>query len=200
MNYLLIVNSIIMLLINLIFFVIYERSKPKTKELLLMVVICSIAGLGRIIFAEIPGVQPLTSMVIIMASVAGSIPGFICGALSALISNMILGQGLWTLYQMVAWGLIGVIAGLIGKLIKNRQEVTKCVVFGVYGFIAAYIFSFITDFLSVCYLGDNVTLASIIAVYISGFAFAIGHAVFNMIFIFLFYGAISRRLIRAINR
>ena len=44
----------------------------------------------------------------------GSRKGFLIGSLTAFGSNFIVGQGPWTLYQMVSWGLAGVIFGLLG--------------------------------------------------------------------------------------
>ena len=47
------------------------------------------------------------ALVMIMGVCSGPPAGFMTGALSALVSNMLLGQGPWTVWQMLAWGLIG---------------------------------------------------------------------------------------------
>ena len=51
--------------------------------------------------------------------VFGPFNGFIIGATTAFVSNIFLGQGPWTLYQMMAWGIIGVLSGFLG--LKNKK-------------------------------------------------------------------------------
>lgn len=196
MNKLLIFNCAVMLLINVVFFILYERTKPKPEEILPMVVIVCAASLGRVIFAIIPQVQPVTALVIVMGSVYGGKRGYVTGALCALVSNMFLGQGPWTLFQMTGWGIVGFIAGEIGKVTSKLSERKRTLIFTVYAFLSAYLYSFITDFSTICYLGDSLSIASVIAVYMAGFAFAIGHAVFNSIFTAGFFGLLERKLKR----
>src|SRR5207244_3908529 len=42
------------------------------------------------------------------------------GALGALVSNFALGQGLWTPWQMLGWGLCGAAGGLLRPLVRTR--------------------------------------------------------------------------------
>ena len=82
--------EILMLVINLLFFLSFERTRPQPQEILPIVVICCGASLGRVIFSIIPQVQPVTVLVIVMGSVSGCRNGFVTGALCALISNLFL--------------------------------------------------------------------------------------------------------------
>ncbi len=67
----------------------------------------AIGAIGRVPFAAIPSVQP-TSFVIIMSGLSfGGNTGFMVGSTAALVSNMLLGQGPWTPWQMFAWGMMG---------------------------------------------------------------------------------------------
>ncbi len=200
MNSLLLINSLVMFAINAIFFLMFERSKPTAAEILPMVVICTAASLGRVIFAVIPQVQPVTALVIIFGYVFGCRKGYVAGAMCAIISNMFLGQGPWTIFQMTAWGVCGLIGGIFGHILVKANPYIRLVIMTAYGFVSAYIFSFITDFLTICYLGDYVTFETVLAVYISGFAFAIGHAVGNAIIIFIFFDILKRKLERVLNR
>ncbi len=184
------------ILVNVVMFIIYERKKPGPKEILPIVVICCGAALGRVIFAVFPQVQPVTVLVIIAAGVYGSLTGYVTGALCALVSNLFLGQGPWTLFQMLAWGLVGWLAGLMGKLPEKKDGRLKRNIFAVYSFFAAFFFSFVTDFLTVAYLGEGFSWTSAIAVFLTGMAFNIGHAVCNVIFMLLLYPMLSRKLMR----
>lgn len=200
MQYLLEINLTVMVLISLFFFIWFEKDKPGPEEILPIVVIATAASLGRVIFAIIPQVQPVTALVIIMGSIYGAKTGYMTGALSALISNMMLGQGPWTPFQMAAWGLVGVVASAIKTVLPVKSEQAWRIIYTIYGFLSAYLYSFLTDFLTICYLGEGVTMESVFAVYLSGFAFAIGHAIGNAILIFLFYGILSRKLCRVKQR
>jgi energy-coupling factor transport system substrate-specific component len=181
--------------INLWFFFLFEREKPKTEDILPIVVVCTGASLGRVIFALIPQVQPVTTLVIIMGSVYGARKGYVTGALCALISNMFLGQGPWTLFQMTAWGIVGFLAGLLGK-IQLKNENIKMLLFTIYSFFAAFLFSIISDLSTISYLGDALTISSAAAVFATGIVFNIGHASANVILMIFFYGIISKKLRR----
>lgn len=196
MNNLLLISMVIMAIINFIFFVMFERSKPQPKDILPIVVICCGASLGRIIFNVIPQVQPVTALVIIAGSVYGCCKGYVTGALCALVSNLFLGQGPWTLFQMTAWGMVGLVAGAMAKIITNFSEKKKICIFAIYGFFAAFLFSLITDFSTIAYMGEGITFISVLAVYGAGLAFNISHGVFNCVLLFFLYRGISRKLYR----
>ncbi|MEI3227740.1 MAG: ECF transporter S component [Lachnospiraceae bacterium] len=196
MNHLLLINSAIFLLINIMFLRLFEREKPKPGEILPIVVMCCAASLGRVVFAVIPQVQPVTALVIITGSVYGCRKGYVTGALAALISNLFLGQGPWTLFQMTAWGVVGLLAGVLGHISSGKKKKTRKILFTIYGVAAGFLFSIITDFLTICYLGDAMNIHSVIAVFATGLAFNVGHAVFNGILLYAFYELISTKLYR----
>lgn len=199
MENMLLVFIIINLIINGIFFVIFEVKRPSVKDFIPLAVICAASSLGRLVFSFIPQVQPVTSLVIITGSAYGSLYGYITGALCALISNMMLGQGPWTVFQMTAWGTVGFIAGLLGHFFHNKKDgkgKPELITFSVYGFICAFIFSIITDFMTISYLGDALNFASAIGVFATGIVFNIGHGLFNVLLIMLIYRPVKRKLIR----
>lgn len=55
----------------------------------------------------------MAAVTIITGAYFGAEAGFVTGALSALISNIFYGQGPWTPFQMLAWGLGGFLSGLV---------------------------------------------------------------------------------------
>lgn len=219
MEHMLIILIIINLTINIFALAVFELKKPAVREFLPLVVICAGASLGRVIFSFIPQIQPVTALVIITGSACGSLYGYITGSLCALISNMMLGQGPWTLFQMTAWGTIGFIAGIIGHLFKDKPEKDNILIstddfckpykfakkgkgfaelaaFSLYGFLSAILFSIITDTLTAAYLGEALTLSSAIAVFITGIVFNISHGIFNVVLIILLYTPVKRSLLR----
>lgn len=94
-------------------------------------VMTAFAVFGRIAFAPIPNFKPTTAIVILSGLAFGPASGFLTGALSALLSNFYFGQGLWTPVQMLAWGLIGFLSGLLTNC-KFRDKLWKIVLFGLF--------------------------------------------------------------------
>ncbi len=98
----------------------YERSNPPAKLLALVATLAAIAALGRDVFAAIPDVKPITAIVLVGGIAFGAAPGFTVGAIAGLASNILLGQGPWTPWQMLGWGLVGLIGAGLGRLTSRR--------------------------------------------------------------------------------
>lgn len=171
---------------------IIEKRKLPIATFLPVVVMVAIGSIGRIIFGFIPNVQPVSVIVIIMGLCYNPESGFLTGALSALVSNMVMGQGPWTVWQMLAWGLIGLIAGYLGK-IKPLRSIYFAIPFS---FISAFLFSIITDTWTVLTLADSLNFASALTVFGSGLLFNIPHAIFNAVLMFLLFKPMNKRLER----
>ena len=101
-------------LIIFLFYIAFERSHPKASELVLVAQLCALSISARAIFSFVPYFNPVLAIIMLSGLALGSKKGFLIGSLTAFGSNFIFGQGPWTLYQMVSWGLAGVIFGLLG--------------------------------------------------------------------------------------
>lgn len=167
-----------------------EKRKLPLSTFLPIVVMVVVASIGRIIFGFIPNVQPVTVIVILMGLCYNAESGLLTGVLSALVSNMVMGQGPWTLWQMLAWGLIGLLAGILGK-IKPLKNVKFAVFYSV---IAAFLFSIITDTWTVLTLAEGLTLGGALSVFGAGIAFNIPHAIFNGVLCAIIFKPMDKRL------
>lgn len=116
-----IISLLLVLLACLPIYYRYEKKQMNIKELVLIAVLTAFAVSGRFLFYMIPAVTPMTAIIIISGICIGPEVGFLVGSLSAIISNMLFGQGPWTPFQMLSWGLIGCIAGLpwMSSLLKK---------------------------------------------------------------------------------
>lgn len=94
-------------------------SQDECQKIALIAVMTAMSVAGRFVFAALPGFKPVTAVVVLCGMYLGADAGFICGALSALISNCYFGQGPWTPFQMLVWGIIGLVAGLSGKQLQK---------------------------------------------------------------------------------
>lgn len=89
----------------------FEASRPGLRQLMVTVVLASVAAAGRVAFSALPYVKPVSAVAIVTGALLGRRSGFMVGALAALLSNVVFGQGAWTPWQMYAWGLVGYLAG-----------------------------------------------------------------------------------------
>jgi energy-coupling factor transport system substrate-specific component len=98
----------------------YERSRPSARMVAIVATLAAAAALGRDAFAALPDVKPITAMTLVVGYALGPLPGFTVGAVGMLASNIVLGQGPYTPWQMAAWGLVGLFGAALGA-ISNRR-------------------------------------------------------------------------------
>jgi energy-coupling factor transport system substrate-specific component len=183
-NYLLI--SFGFVLISIFFIILrFEKRKIEARELVLLAVLAAIAAVGRIPFASIPSVQPTTFVIMISGLVFGAESGFMIGVIAALASNMILGQGPWTPWQMMAWGLVGLTAGLLNQS-RLMATLHGKIIFGiVWGFLFGWIMN-LWSLLAIAQSGEALNIKYIYTYLASSVLFDFFHSISNVIFLVLF--------------
>lgn len=169
----------------------FERRETSSKELSVLATMTAISVAGRFIFAWLPGFKPITAITVIVAIHLGKEAGFAVGSLSAVISNFYFGQGPWTPFQMLAWGLLGFLAGIIAKPLK-KSRVLLC----VYGAIAGVLYSLIMDIWTALWADGTFNAARYIASVTAALPVTAEYAVSNVIFLLLLAGPIGEKLER----
>lgn len=161
----------------LLFFLEFESATLTSKEVALVGILSAITAASRIPFAAVPSIQPCTFLIIAAGLVFGPLSGAMVGALTPAVSNMFLGQGPWTVWQMVGWGMVGMVAGLIG----TRREEVSVTMIAVLGFIMGLAFSLFQDVGSWIWL-YGLDPTKFLAVMSAGLPFTLLHAVGNVLF------------------
>lgn len=137
----------------------------------------ALSVVGRITFTFLPNVQPTTVIIIITGLFLGPLYGVIIAVLSAVLSNLVLGMGLWTFGQIIAWAIIGVLSGLIRKY-RDRIPAILLSIYAVFcGFLYGFIISLPLYLLS----------GKFIAYYLAGLPFDLSHAIGNGVFFLILY-------------
>jgi uncharacterized membrane protein len=133
----------------------------------------------------LPHFKPMVAVVIISGIAFGGEAGFLVGAVTMLVSNMLFGQGPWTPWQMMALGLIGFLSGILNRIgLLPAKRLTLC----IYGFlVTVFIYGGIMNPASCVMSVYEVTWQTILAAYISGIPVDLVHA--SSTFIFLWVGA-----------
>ena len=110
----------------------FESGADSTRELAVVATLGAAAAAGRVLFAAIPGVQPVTVIAVTAGAALGLRAGVAVGALAAFVSNLFLGQGIWTPQQMLGWGACGAVGALVGPAIRRRLPLAAvCAVLGL---------------------------------------------------------------------
>ena len=160
------------------FFMRFEKSSLDVKRLVLIAALAALSVVGRMAFAAVPGFKPVAALVIITAVHFGGEAGFMVGALSALLSNFYFGQGMYTPFQMLTWGLIGIISALIGGLLRKNKAVLM-----IYGVFAGVIFSLLMDIYTVIWTFGTFRWSYYLITISTSLTFTIIYAVSNVIFL-----------------
>ncbi|MEA2495828.1 MAG: energy-coupling factor transport system substrate-specific component [Thermoleophilaceae bacterium] len=171
----------------------YERSRPPARVLALVAALAALGAIGRVAFAAFPNVKPTSDIVLFSGYALGGAPGFAVGAVAALVSNVFLGQGPWTPWQMASWGVVGIGGGLLGRVMRRREpnRLLLAVVCGLAGFL----FGALMDLYQWTLAAEH-TFSSYVAVSGTSLAFNIAHAVGNVAFALILGPAFIRALER----
>jgi energy-coupling factor transport system substrate-specific component len=129
---------------------VYESLAVDAKYLAFVASLSAIAAISRTAMQGIPGVQPATFFVLMTGFCFGPMTGLSVGAFTAVASNLFLGEGGWTPWQMLAWGLVGCSAGWLRRLVPGLS-VRWLIPFG---FMWGYLFGWIMNTWS--FLGNGV--------------------------------------------
>ncbi|MFR5092309.1 MAG: ECF transporter S component [Adlercreutzia equolifaciens] len=106
-------GTLIVLFAIVPFFVAFEGRRPTAREIAVVAVLTALAVAARAAFVWVPHFKPMAAIIMIAGIAAGPQTGFLVGSVAALASNFIFGQGPWTPWQMLAFGVVGLVAGLL---------------------------------------------------------------------------------------
>ena len=167
-----------------------ETGPEAAKEIVLVATLAAVAAAGRVLFVAVPGVQPVTVITVAAGAALGPRAGFATGALAALASNFFLGQGPWTPWQMLGWGVCGLAGAFLAPLIQRRRAV-----FAAVCFVLGFAFSALMDlWLWVTFWPH--TWQALTVVFGQGLSFEAAHAIGNVVIAL----AIGPELLRLLAR
>lgn len=179
---------LIVALLSLVLFIAgFERKKTGTRRLIIVAVMVALSVAGRFI----PLFKPVTALTVITAAYLGGESGFLCGAMSALISNFYFGQGPWTPFQMFALGLIGLFAGLLGAPLRRSRALMV-----LYGVFAGAAYSLVMDIWTVLWYNKGFDTELYLAALGTALPYTMIYIVSNALFLWLCAGPFGEKLER----
>ena len=171
----------------------YERSRPPARLIALVAALAALAIAGRLVLTPIPNVVASTDIALITGYALGPAPGFAVGALVSPVSNIWLGQGPWTAWQMAGWGLVGLagawIAVLTGRRLGRFGLALVCA-------LAGLAYGALQDLATMVTYGGEQSLDRYLTLSARGIPFNVAHALGN----FAIALAAGPALVRMISR
>ncbi len=160
-------------LLALAFWMLASPDMKKVPEILTFVTLIASISLLRVVMAPLPNIQPVTVAALIIGAQLGARRGIAFAVLVTMISNSIIGDGIWTLYQAIGWSVVALIGSSSKIIIDGELKLNKT--FG-YAVICAFLFDFIV---SLSVLG-TVTLSGFMTYLLNGIPYDLLHAVGNL--------------------
>ena len=153
----------VVVLVLALFFAGFDAERPALRQIMPTVVLAALAAAGRIVFAPVPDFKPVCAIAIIAGATLGRRSGFMVGALAAFTSNFFFGQGMWTPWQMYAWGLVGYLGGALADAgaFTRRDGSPRRAVLVVAGFCLTMVYAAVINAYDVIGFVRPITVAGV---------------------------------------
>lgn len=179
----------------LTFYLLFRKSDMNAKRIAIIASLCSLAVVSRAAFYMLPQFKPVIAIVIISGIVLGSRDGFIIGAVTMFVSNMLFGQGPWTPWQMAAMGIVGYLSGY-AKILSGKRAFLAA-----YGaLVAVCVYGLIMNIANVYIYMQSPNLQVIAASIITGFPFDMIQAAATALFLWFGSSDFIKKLSRLIRK
>ena len=186
-EYYALVSFLMVVLALLLFLSGFERRELGTRRMILVSVMTALSVIGRLL----PLIKPITALTVLSALYLGKEAGFLVGAMSAVLSNFIMGQGPWTPFQMLAWGMIGLFAGIAAAPLKRHRFLLY-----LYGILSGAGYSMLLDVWTTVWTYKEFTLHEYAAALMTALPYTVLYAVSNLLFLMIFTKPIGEKLAR----
>lgn len=183
----LVVSFGVAVLALLLFAAGYEKKPVGSRRMVIVAVMTALCIVGRFI----PLFKPITALTVITAVYLGSESGFLVGAAAAILSNFYFGQGPWTPFQMLAWGMIGFVAGVFANPLRTHRWLLLA-----YGVLAGAAYSFLMDIWTVIWYNGSFHPELYLTSLLAALPHTILYAVSNFIFLWFMAKPFGEKLER----
>jgi len=173
-----------LLLVCLILATAFSAEAPRlggSKEIAFISMIVALGAAGRVLFVAAPNVSPVDWLTLCAGLVFGPATGFTVGSTIMLVSNFWLGQGPWTLYQMVSMGSLGVLGGCLRPLRKRLGAKALAAI----GFVWGFVYGVAMSVFWMLMVSSVLSWTSFVAYWLAGLPFYVLQGVGNAVLLFI---------------
>ncbi len=161
------------ILLGLAFWMLASPDMRKAPNILTFVTLVASISLLRVVMAPLPNIQPVTVAALIVGAQLGVRRGVAFAVLVAMISNFIIGDGIWTLYQAIGWSVVAIIGAYSNIIVNEKLQLSKTY---LYAIVTAFLFGFIV---SLSVLG-TVSFSGFMIYLLNGIPYDLLHALGNL--------------------
>jgi energy-coupling factor transport system substrate-specific component len=176
----------------------HTRLKP-VFLLTLTALLITLSVVTRLLVGYLPNIQLTTPLIILGTLVVGAIhkkDGVFVGLTMAIavpiVSNIFLGSGLWTMFQIVGWGAVALLT------IMFRPFLWKPYILVPWAFVSAFVYGIIVDLFSISVYGTyGVTVWAYLG---ASIPFNVIHAVNNALLVVFLLPYMRTHLLRFLTK
>lgn len=190
------------------FYFVFDKKKAQARDLVPIALMAALGVVGRAAFAivPLPNFKPVSAIIIITGVAFGPEAGYLTGALTAILSNFLFGQGPWTPWQMFCWGIIGFFAGLFYKAglfgavgttapdeIGKRKKPLRLSLFGLF---AGVFFGWFMNLYHIIGYVNPISWQAVFTTYVSSIFYDLSHGICTAMVLWLVGEPWIRKLLR----
>lgn len=165
--------------VALLMFSMEKKGELTARQVSITAVLAALCAAGR----AVTGVgmlflQPTMFLVEVTGFIYGGRIGFFVGVMTPFISNFFMGQGAWTPWQMLCWGMLGVSGAAVKAIFPGAGNKTLTALCFFWG----YLYGAIMDVWQWSVFMRPLTFKSYFLVLAAGFSFDSLRAIGNLLF------------------
>ncbi|CCF13269.1 putative membrane protein [Brevibacillus laterosporus GI-9] len=172
---------------------IHKASLSSVRGITLLAILAALSVAGRIALSSIPNVQPVTTFVILMTILMGLRYGLLLAIIVMILSNMVLGIGIWIIPQIIAYCIIVVVTGIFIRPVFPKLSLF---VMAIYAGFTGMLYGFVNSLCQVPLYGSTYFLVY----YLAGVPYDTMHAIGNFVFYVVLTPLLLPLLYKLINQ
>ncbi|NBK97236.1 MAG: hypothetical protein EOM50_04355 [Erysipelotrichia bacterium] len=153
----------------------------KTQEIALISLLAAFNIASRIFLQGFPNIKPVTSIIMISVFIFNLAFAIKLSIVTTIVSNLFLGMGIWTFFQILAWICIALLTQIVVDVCAKYHRKPNLIGMSIFAFFMGYVFGFIVSLDKLMIGGPTLFWTY----YVSGLVFDTFHAVGNFFFYLL---------------
>jgi len=175
-------------LLGCAFWLLAKPSKRPIFDSVFMLSLVLSVSLLRVVMQPIPNVQPVTVAALLVGAQLGARRGAAFAVLVAMISNIFMGDGLWTVFQAAGWASIAIAGSQLSLVTSTGFNLSRACMASL---VAAFWFDFVVSF---SILDGTIGFTEFIIYLGHGLPFDFLHMIGNLTFVIWLGGWFTRLL------
>ena len=139
----------------------------KVKEISLIGILAAVNIASRIYLQFLPNIKPVTSIIIISVMLFGLGFGVKLSVVTTVVSNLFLGMGTWTFFQILAWVVICLITQFLMDFLKKINKEPKLLPMAIFAFFMGYVFGIVVSLEQLMLGGPSLYIVYYIKLFLS---------------------------------